>query len=38
MTNFVNTAINAAKKPFFDIALPLMIGGAVVSVVKAFFK
>lgn len=38
MTNYVNTVINAAKKPFFDVAVPFVIGTVVVALGKAFFK
>lgn len=34
MTNIFNTAINAAKVPLFEVALPLVIGAGVVAVGK----
>lgn len=31
MTDFVNTAINAAKVPLFSVAIPLVVGAVIVA-------
>lgn len=38
MTDFVNTAINAAKVPLFSVAIPLVVGAVIVTVIRAILK
>ncbi len=38
MTDFVNTAISAAKTPLFTIGLPLVVGTVIVALVTAFMS
>lgn len=38
MTDFVSTAINAAKTPLIGVAIPLVVGAIVVAVIRAALK
>lgn len=38
MTDFVSTAINAAKTPLFGVAVPLVVGAVVVALIRAALK
>lgn len=38
MTDFVNTAINAAKVPLFGVAIPLVMGAVIVAIIRAVLK
>lgn len=38
MTDFVSTAINAAKTPLLGVAIPLVVGAVIVAVIRAVLK
>lgn len=38
MANIITTAFNAAKTPLFEVALPLIVGAAIIAVFRAIIR